>query len=158
MRALVIGAGGFVGGYLMDHLREMGDEVIATTVASVPVSAPVKTVTLDITDASAVGSVLQSVKPDVVYHLAGIAFVPEAEGNFDKTLAVNVAGTANIARHSQLLPNKPVVLFISSARCTDRFSLMSCPFRKRTSFAQPTTIASASAWPSWSLSGTGDKA
>ncbi len=115
MRALVIGAGGFVGGYLINHLQEMGDEVIATTIASVPVSAPVQSLTLDITDAAAVGSVLQSVKPDVVYHLAGIAFVPEAEGNFEKTLGVNVAGTANIARHSQILPHKPVVLFVSSA-------------------------------------------
>jgi GDP-4-dehydro-6-deoxy-D-mannose reductase len=115
MRALVIGAGGFVGGYLVEHLREKGDEVIATTIASVPVSAPVKTLTLDITDSSAVGDVLQSVKPDVVYHLAGIAFVPEAEGNFERTLSVNVAGTANVTRHCQLLPHQPVVLFVSSA-------------------------------------------
>jgi GDP-4-dehydro-6-deoxy-D-mannose reductase len=115
MRALVIGAGGFVGGYLVEHLREKGDEVIATTIASVPVSAPVQTLTLDITDSSAVGGVLQSVKPDVVFHLAGIAFVPEAEGNFERTLSVNVAGTANVARHCQLLPRQPVVLFVSSA-------------------------------------------
>lgn len=115
MRALVIGAGGFVGGYLVNHLREQGDEVVATTIASMPFSSPVQVLSLDITDPGAVGDVLQAVKPDVVYHLAGIAFVPEAEGNFEKTLAVNVAGTANIARYSQLLASKPTMLFVSSA-------------------------------------------
>jgi GDP-4-dehydro-6-deoxy-D-mannose reductase len=115
MRALVIGAGGFVGGHLVEHLRERGDEVFATTIASMPVSAPVTQLSLDITDAAAVADVLQAVKPEVVYHLAGIAFVPEAEGNFEKTLAVNVAGTANIARSSQLLAHRPSLLFVSSA-------------------------------------------
>jgi GDP-4-dehydro-6-deoxy-D-mannose reductase len=58
---------------------------------------------------------LQRVEPDVVYHLAGIAFVPEAESNFDKTLQVNVGGTAHIARYCSLLESKPALLFISSA-------------------------------------------
>lgn len=115
MRALVIGAGGFVGGHLVDHLRAHGDEVVATTNVSASVSSPFKVLPLDITDAGAVGEVLQSVKPDVVYHLAGIAFVPEAEVNFEKTLTVNVAGTANVARHSQVLSPSPSFLFVSSA-------------------------------------------
>ena len=114
MRSLVIGAGGFVGGYLVGHLREKGDDVIATTIASMPVRSPGEILTLDITDAVSVSEVIQKVKPDVVYHLAGIAFVPEAENNFERTLSVNVAGTANVARYCHL-NSSASLLFISSA-------------------------------------------
>jgi len=115
MRSLVIGAGGFVGGHLVDHLLREGDEVIGTTMNGAPLAAQIAALSLDITDHVAVSEVLQRVKPDVVYHLAGIAFVPEAESDFSKTLLVNVAGTANVARQCQFLSSKPTLLFVSSA-------------------------------------------
>ena len=115
MRSLVIGAGGFVGGHLVTHLREQGDDVVATTISSAPALSSVESIPLDITDAVSVSEVLRRVQPSVVYHLAGIAFVPEAEANFEKTLSVNVAGTANIARHCQFLESKPTLVFVSSA-------------------------------------------
>jgi GDP-4-dehydro-6-deoxy-D-mannose reductase len=114
MRSLVIGAGGFVGGYLVDHLCEQGDHVVATTIASMPVRAGVDVLTLDITDPVSVADVIQRVKPEVVYHLAGIAFVPEAENNFERTLTVNVSGTANVARYCHL-NSSASLLFVSSA-------------------------------------------
>ena len=114
MRSLVIGAGGFVGGYLVDHLREQGDDVVATTNSSVPVRGATDVYTLDITDPLAVADVVQKVKPEVVYHLAGIAFVPEAENNFERTLSVNVSGTANVARYCHINSGASL-LFVSSA-------------------------------------------
>jgi GDP-4-dehydro-6-deoxy-D-mannose reductase len=129
MRSLVIGAGGFVGGYLVEHLREKGDEVIATTVASMPVRAPVETLNLDITDAVSVAEVIQKVKPDVVYHLAGIAFVPEAENNFERTLSVNVAGTANVARYAHL-NSSASLLFVSSAEVYGQVKPSELPVRE----------------------------
>jgi GDP-4-dehydro-6-deoxy-D-mannose reductase len=114
MRSLVIGAGGFVGGHLVEHLCQKGDEVVATTIASMPVRAPVEVLSLDITDAVSVAEVMRKVQPDVVYHLAGIAFVPEAESNFERALTVNVSGTSHVARYCHL-NSKASLLFISSA-------------------------------------------
>jgi len=115
MRALVIGAGGFVGRHLVSHLLEMGDDVVAASNTAAPAAHGVRPVSLDITDAPAVEGVLRDVRPEVVYHLAAIAFVPEAEADFSKTLSVNVTGTANIARSCRALGSVPALVFSSSS-------------------------------------------
>lgn len=61
MKALVTGAGGFVGPHLVDHLRAEGDDVVGTD----------RTTGLDLADADETGRFLDTVRPDVVYHLAG---------------------------------------------------------------------------------------
>ncbi len=66
MRALVTGAGGFVGRHLVRHLSECGDDVVTTD----PTHGGA-----DITDADAVAAEVAEVGPEVVYHLAGWADV-----------------------------------------------------------------------------------
>lgn len=87
MRALVTGAGGFVGTHLLAHLRESGDEVIGTDQA---------TDGLDITDASQVLDKLRNVKPEVVYHLAGWADVGGSWAAPATAFRVNAEGTLNV--------------------------------------------------------------
>jgi GDP-4-dehydro-6-deoxy-D-mannose reductase len=116
MRVLVVGAAGFVGQYLIRYLHEHGDEVFGTSLdGRVEGLPPGRGVKLEITDPHECGDVIQRVKPEVVYHLAGIAFVPEAEADLSRTLQVNVAGTANVVRHCHLLNQGVAVLFVSSA-------------------------------------------
>jgi GDP-4-dehydro-6-deoxy-D-mannose reductase len=123
MRSLVVGGAGFVGQYLVRHLVEKGDDVVATGRAADLVGAVLpqaaQALALDITNAEACAEVIQKVKPEVVYHLAAISFVPEAEADFDKTLAVNVSGTSNVVRQCHLLGHllgtKPTFVLISSA-------------------------------------------
>ncbi|MEY4667853.1 MAG: hypothetical protein RL518_552 [Pseudomonadota bacterium] len=130
MRALVIGAGGFVGRYLVDHLRQCGDEVVGTTNLSAAGGEDEGFRFLDITNGPEVGALLETVRPDVVYHLAGIAFVPEAESNFEKTLQVNVAGTSNVARYCAALESKTALLFISSAEVYGHVQPHELPIRE----------------------------
>jgi GDP-4-dehydro-6-deoxy-D-mannose reductase len=116
MKALVIGAGGFVGSYLVKHLIESGDEVYGTTgggAASADLGE--RAFRLDITDKDACREIIHRCKPEVVYHLAGVSFVPEAEADFDKTLAVNVGGTSHLVRECHLLASGVKFLFVSSA-------------------------------------------
>jgi GDP-4-dehydro-6-deoxy-D-mannose reductase len=115
MRSLVIGAGGFVGRYLVRHLIDEGDEVIGTLHGENRGDLLCETVSVDVTDATRIGEILLTAKPEVVYLLAGIAFVPEAESDLEKTLRVNVAGAANVARQCRLLGSNPRLLFVSSA-------------------------------------------
>lgn len=130
MHALVIGAGGFVGRYLVDHLRQCGDDVVGTTNLASRSEGGEAFQPLDITNGPEVGALIQRVKPDVVYHLAGIAFVPEAESNFEKTLQVNVAGTANVARYCSLLDSIPALLFVSSAEVYGHVQPSELPIRE----------------------------
>lgn len=115
MRALITGAGGFVGHYLIDHLLSSGDEVIATVLIDTLITPRAEKVKLDVLDLESCRKVLSHYRPDVIYHLAGIAFVPEAEENFQKALNVNVLGASNIFRTAHLLGMKSRILYISSA-------------------------------------------
>jgi GDP-4-dehydro-6-deoxy-D-mannose reductase len=114
MRALVFGAEGFVGGHLVRHLVAEGDEVVCGVHAKRH-QGPERTVTVDITDQGAVSAAVSDIQPDVVYHLAGISFVPEAEGDFERVLRINVAGPANVARACGELKRDVAVIFVSSA-------------------------------------------
>jgi GDP-4-dehydro-6-deoxy-D-mannose reductase len=133
MRALVIGAAGFVGQYLIQHLQEQGDEVFGTSIdGRVPGLSSGQGVALDITAQSSCGDVIQRVRPEVVYHLAGISFVPEAEADFARTLAVNVGGTANVVRHCHLLNQGVAVLFVSSAEVYGQVPVHALPVGEET--------------------------
>jgi GDP-4-dehydro-6-deoxy-D-mannose reductase len=114
MKALVLGAEGFVGGHLVEHLIAEGDEVVCGVHAKRH-TGPERALTVDITDAQQVAAAIAEVQPDVVYHLAGISFVPEAEDDFDRVLRINVAGPANVARACVDLKREISLVFVSSA-------------------------------------------
>ncbi len=87
MKVLVTGATGFVGPYLMAHLRECGDEVVRTGDAESG---------FDVVDRDAVLDVFTAHRPDVVYHLAARSHVGASWHDPIATLRVNVEGTANV--------------------------------------------------------------
>lgn len=120
MRALITGACGFVGRYLGSYLLECGDEVLGTVFATPRAPLPFPTQTLDVQSAEECSKLLIKYRPEVVYHLAGIAFVPEAEDNFIRALSVNVGGTHNILRACHLLELGTKVVIVSSAEVYGR--------------------------------------
>jgi GDP-4-dehydro-6-deoxy-D-mannose reductase len=130
-RALVIGANGFVGRHLITHLKELGDEVVRAGLNGTG-SLEDDFLSVDITDSRSVRSVVQQIMPDVTYHLAGIAFVPEAEEDFDRVLRINVAGTANVVRQCHLLEKKTSLVFISSAEVYGSIKPEDLPLRETT--------------------------
>lgn len=136
MRVLVTGACGFVGGYLLRHLVASGDQVTGTFLNDPPPShpswqLPVDRVTLDVTDANACTDLINRVRPEVVFHLAGIAFVPEAEENFDRVLKINVGATNNLARACHILQLKTGFVFISSAEVYGRITPKDLPISEQ---------------------------
>lgn len=115
MRALVTGACGFVGGYLVRHLLESGDDVCGTYLLAQR-GHSCKEVALNVSDPQQCRSVISEFKPDVVYHLAGMAFPPDAEKNFANAVAVNAVGTFNVLDACQVLGSTAKVLIVSSAQ------------------------------------------
>lgn len=87
MRALVTGAGGFVGRHLTKHLSEAGDEV-ATTDFSID--------RIDVTDPAAFLDLLARVRPEVIYHLAGASDVGGSWSAPHETFRSNADGTLNV--------------------------------------------------------------
>ena len=93
MRALVTGGNGFVGRHLVALLRQRGYEVVAAGRASE--SGPVD-VELELNDAQSVRAMLDTVRPQTIYHLAAVAFVPEATSDPLAAYETNVMGTARL--------------------------------------------------------------
>lgn len=92
-RTLVTGVGGFVADWLVPRLRSNGDEVIGVRGPAAPeVTDPVRSVTVDLRDRGALLSLLRSVRPDRIVHLAAISFPADAERDPLDAMRVNYGG------------------------------------------------------------------
>ncbi|MHB8294014.1 MAG: GDP-mannose 4,6-dehydratase [Acidimicrobiales bacterium] len=103
MRAFLTGGRGFVGGYLAEHLRALGD-----TVAIGPPD-------LDVTKPASIAAAMSSAKPDVVYHLAALSHVGESWRDPAEVFQVNALGTLQVLEAARGLPEVPKVLLVSSS-------------------------------------------
>lgn len=113
MKALVTGAGGFVGSHLVSHLEEFGDEVVQTSLLFT--EEETNQLHLDVSDSESCEAAIVDKSFDVIYHLAGIAFVPEAERNFNLALEVNVAGSKNVLEAASKCAQPPLIIAVSTA-------------------------------------------
>jgi nucleoside-diphosphate-sugar epimerase len=111
-RALITGLRGFTGYYVAAELTAAGYRVFGTVLPGEETGPDI--FEIDLRDRAAVAAMVEQVQPDVVVHLAGIAFV--AHSDAEMMYRVNVAGTRNLlealaaARHQS-----SAVLLASSA-------------------------------------------
>jgi GDP-4-dehydro-6-deoxy-D-mannose reductase len=92
VRALVTGAGGFVGGHLVRHLRACGDDVV---------ELEGRIDGIDITVADDLTEAVIKAEPDVVYHLAGASDVGGSWAEPRATFLANALGTLNVLEASR---------------------------------------------------------
>lgn len=95
-RALIIGAAGFVGGYLAAELAAHGWTVHGTHLPGEAVSGPLEAHALDVLDAGACAGVVGAARPHAVFHLAAQSSVALAWRKPGLTVDVNVKGALNV--------------------------------------------------------------
>jgi GDP-4-dehydro-6-deoxy-D-mannose reductase len=115
MRALVTGASGFVGHYLVEALAREGAQVLACGSAGEHgAELPV-----DLRDVQSMRAALDLAQPDVVFHLAAQTFVPDAIAAPLATYDVNALGTARLLQavreYAAAAGAMPRVMLASSA-------------------------------------------
>ena len=119
MKVLVTGVAGQLGHDVMNELAKRGHEGVGSDLAAEysgiadgSAVAKMPYVSMDITDAAAVETVLQEVKPDAVVHCAAWTAVDLAEDDdkVDKVRSINAGGTKNIAEVCKKLDCKMVYL------------------------------------------------
>ncbi|HET9732575.1 MAG TPA: GDP-mannose 4,6-dehydratase [Acidimicrobiales bacterium] len=103
MRALVTGGSGFVAGWLVRHLREAGDEVVAIDER------------VEITDAEALTAAVVGARPDAIYHLAAFTHVGRSWDEPREALRVNTVGTLELLLAARQCAKAPTVLLVASA-------------------------------------------
>jgi GDP-4-dehydro-6-deoxy-D-mannose reductase len=104
MRVFVTGGHGFVGGYLVEHLRACGDEVTAPHQGDV-----------DLADQDALIAAVTRAAPEAIIHLAALAHVGESWADPARTFNVNAVGTLHLLEAARRVTPSPRVLLISSA-------------------------------------------
>ena len=110
-RALVTGLGGFTGRYVCRELEAMGCEVFGLGQG---LPAADNHYSVDLRDAQAVSSAVAEIQPNVVVHLAAIAFV--AHGNANDIYTSNIVGSRNLlAALAECKATPEKILLASSA-------------------------------------------
>ncbi len=94
---------GFVGHWLADHLRSLGDQVVAIDRE------------VDVTDPGALLAAVSDARPDAIYHLAALTHVGESWDEPLRVLGVNVIGTAALLAAARECGTDPRILVTSSA-------------------------------------------
>jgi GDP-4-dehydro-6-deoxy-D-mannose reductase len=87
VKALVTGAGGFVGGHLGAHLANDCDDEVTALDREV-----------DVTDGPAIAEAVGSARPEAVYHLAALSHVGDSWADPAEVLRVNTVGTLHVLR------------------------------------------------------------
>ena len=93
MNALVTGASGFVGPYLVERLRKAEYDVVA---AGGPLEADPHYLPMDLADVQTLNAAFDIANPDVVFHLAAQSFVPRSIKAPQETYDANALGTARM--------------------------------------------------------------
>jgi GDP-4-dehydro-6-deoxy-D-mannose reductase len=114
VRALVTGASGFVGAYLVEALRREGAEVLGV---GGPRDTTADYATIDLANPQTLRAAFDALRPTVIFHLAAQTFVPDALRAPIETYEANVMGTARLAEAARNYggDSPPRILFTSSA-------------------------------------------
>lgn len=114
MRILVTGANGFVGHHAVAHLLAAGHDVVG---ASIEGTAPAgaRPVRLDVRDHHVMVRVLETVLPDAILHLAGIAYVPAARRDPRGAFETNANGSLCVMAACAEVAADCRVVLVSSA-------------------------------------------
>lgn len=115
MRALVIGADGFVGRWLCAHLIDSADTVdaivgphYARPLPGVAVASQV-----DVRDTAAIAGAIAQSRPDAIYYLAGVSRRGERDA-LESAAAVSVVGALGVLTAAASLAHRPRILYVST--------------------------------------------
>ena len=118
-KVLITGMGGFAGSHLADRLVKSNYNVYGlVTPKNSPLIEHLQSnltqFDVDIRDFRILKDVLTEVRPDYIYHLAGISHPPEANKDFNLAYEVNFIGTRNLLEAARVSELDAKILIVSS--------------------------------------------
>ncbi|HEY4305664.1 MAG TPA: SDR family NAD(P)-dependent oxidoreductase [Gemmatimonadaceae bacterium] len=153
MRALITGGAGFVGQHLARALVRRGDAVVSANLHAEPTHwilsqserGSVEWLSADFRDREQVERVVGAARADVVFHLAGVSFPPDAERAPDVAYDVNVLGAVRLlnAIRQTRAAGDPVVVIVGSAVQYGRHDDAEMPLDEHAEL-RPATVYAAS--------------
>lgn len=114
MKALVIGAAGFVGPYLCKNLLDNSFDVLATKLENENSKGEFKFVNLNILKKEEIDALLKEFAPDVIFHLAAQSSVKLSWEKPQLTFNINVIGAINLLESVKEFAKNAKVVLIGS--------------------------------------------
>ncbi|MCQ2416405.1 MAG: GDP-mannose 4,6-dehydratase [Oscillospiraceae bacterium] len=145
MKALILGAAGFVGAYaIRQFAQQLGWETHAAKMPSETIAADAAALCtvhdFDLLDAEGVLVLLQTVQPDYILHLAAQSSVAVSWKNPQLTADINIKGTLHLLEAARQLPKMPVVLLVGSSEEYGALTPEQMPVREDTQPMRPANI------------------
>lgn len=143
-KALIIGAAGFVGDYLIDHIQKNCIWSIAVT--KLPHESITKNgieiLNLNLLEPQEVASLLEKVQPDYIFHLAAQSSVALSWKNPGLTVDINIKGTLNLLEAVRKQEKQSRLLLIGSGEEYGHVMEDEIPIREET-LSRPGNIYAA---------------
>lgn len=116
MKAMIIGAGGFVGSYLTQAIHDnLYCDIVATKMSQENLSLPgARVIDLNILEKDQIAKVLNEERPDYIFHLAAQSSVALSWKDPGMTVAINIKGALNLLDTIRELDYQPRVLIVGS--------------------------------------------
>lgn len=116
MKALIIGAAGFVGNYLLQHIHDAYDwDIAVTKLDSEQINCNYAAIyNLNILDKDAILSLLNDVQPDYIFYLAAQSSVSVSWARPDLTVDINIKGCIHLFDALRQASHPSRVLLIGS--------------------------------------------
>lgn len=121
MKVLITGVGGFVGSHLADFIAANTDSSLFGVIRDPEKNENVRQLdgrielaSCDITDFQSVFKVIKEIKPEIIFHVAGQAFVPSSFEHAADTFKTNVIGTINIFEAVKASDITPRIIVVTS--------------------------------------------
>ena len=139
MKIFITGAGGFVGTYLIRQLQKKSDNEIYGAVykstSDISSLLPQNHILEgDLTDFAVAESHLQTVQPDIIYHLAALSVVGNSFANAIKVINTNTNLSFNLFEAARLIVPKARIINICSANVYGAVLDSSRPLTESTPF------------------------
>ena len=115
MKALITGIDGFVGNHLSNYLLKEGYEVYGTSVIDGFKKENINICHMNVLDKEEIRNVINKIKPDQIYHLAGQSAVGLSWKNPVLTVDINISGTLNLLDIIRELKLNVSILIIGSS-------------------------------------------
>ncbi|MFX1277049.1 MAG: GDP-mannose 4,6-dehydratase [Promethearchaeota archaeon] len=140
MKALITGITGFVGSHLAEYLLEKGDVVFGTYRWRSPrdniehIMGKIKLENCELRDANSVRKCINTVKPDVIFHLAAQSYVPSSFNEPATTLETNIIGTLNLLEAVRQNEIDPIIHICSSSEVYGQVKKEEVPIKETNNF------------------------
>lgn len=115
MRILVTGSSGFIGSHLCQFLKKQGAEILGTTLHYEEKKDSIKRVEINLLEKEKIEKLIEDIKPDMIFHLAGQTLAMPSWENPEETFKTNIFTTLYILEAVKKFKLKSRVVIFSSA-------------------------------------------